>query len=230
MRARSCGDALEMRGGIGYVEEFASARLLRDAHLGSIWEGTGNIVALDAITRAVGRHHAEGALGRRPARAAERSPAVPQGLSRPAASASSIARSRFAQPSRPKPATKPTRAAPPACSITRRAPWCWRGKATRFAKRGDARRLLLSQLVLDHSLGRRDAFAPEGSGDEQAIAAMLLGDDAGPGRGRRSSQLTESVHKFPSLPKAPNSLSRLPPVLALMPSLRRLHSPPSELV
>jgi len=31
-----CGDALEMRGGIGYIEEFATARLLRDAHLGSI--------------------------------------------------------------------------------------------------------------------------------------------------------------------------------------------------
>ena len=59
-----CGDALEMRGGIGYIEEFATARLLRDAHLGSIWEGTGNIVALDALKRAVGRHGAEvGARG-----------------------------------------------------------------------------------------------------------------------------------------------------------------------
>ena len=51
-----------MRGGIGYIEEFATARLLRDAHLGSIWEGTGNIVALDALKRAVGRHGAESAL------------------------------------------------------------------------------------------------------------------------------------------------------------------------
>ena len=30
-----CGDALEMRGGIGYVEEFATARLLRDARHGT---------------------------------------------------------------------------------------------------------------------------------------------------------------------------------------------------
>src|SRR5260370_13509428 len=57
-----CGDALEMRGGIGYIEEFATGRLLRDAHLGSIWEGTGNIVALDALKRAVGRHGADTAL------------------------------------------------------------------------------------------------------------------------------------------------------------------------
>src|SRR6201988_3494084 len=57
-----CGDAMEIRGGIGYIEEFATARLLRDAHLGSIWEGTGNIVALDALKRAVGRHGADAAL------------------------------------------------------------------------------------------------------------------------------------------------------------------------
>jgi acyl-CoA dehydrogenase len=57
-----CGDALEMRGGIGYVEEFATARLLRDAHLGSIWEGTGNIVAIDVVRRAIGRHGADAAL------------------------------------------------------------------------------------------------------------------------------------------------------------------------
>src|SRR5215216_591295 len=47
------GDALEMRGGVGYIEEFVPARLLRDAHLGSIWEGTSNIVAIDALKRAV---------------------------------------------------------------------------------------------------------------------------------------------------------------------------------
>ncbi|HWS75935.1 MAG TPA: acyl-CoA dehydrogenase family protein, partial [Quisquiliibacterium sp.] len=43
------GDAMEVRGGCGYIEEWSDARLLRDAHLGSIWEGTSNIVALDVI-------------------------------------------------------------------------------------------------------------------------------------------------------------------------------------
>jgi len=47
-----------VRGGCGYIEEWSDARLLRDAHLGSIWEGTSNIVALD-VRRAVGR---DGAL------------------------------------------------------------------------------------------------------------------------------------------------------------------------
>jgi hypothetical protein len=52
------GDAMEVRGGCGYIEEWSDARLLRDAHLGSIWEGTSNIVALDVL-RAVRR---DGAL------------------------------------------------------------------------------------------------------------------------------------------------------------------------
>ncbi|MEO7852894.1 MAG: acyl-CoA dehydrogenase family protein [Rubrivivax sp.] len=43
------GDAMEVRGGCGYIEDWADPRLLRDAHLGSIWEGTSNIVALDVM-------------------------------------------------------------------------------------------------------------------------------------------------------------------------------------
>jgi len=51
------GDAMEVRGGCGYIEEWSDPRILRDAHLGSIWEGTSNIVALDVI-RAVERAEA----------------------------------------------------------------------------------------------------------------------------------------------------------------------------
>ncbi|MCQ9385220.1 acyl-CoA dehydrogenase family protein [Brevibacterium moorei] len=45
-------DAMEVRGGVGYIEEFGDARVFRDAQLGSIWEGTSNIVALDVIRAA----------------------------------------------------------------------------------------------------------------------------------------------------------------------------------
>jgi acyl-CoA dehydrogenase len=55
------GDAMEIRGGCGYIEEWSDARLLRDAHLGSIWEGTSNIVALDVL-RAIRRDDALPAL------------------------------------------------------------------------------------------------------------------------------------------------------------------------
>jgi alkylation response protein AidB-like acyl-CoA dehydrogenase len=56
---KAAADAMEIRGGCGYIEDFVEARLLRDAHLGSIWEGTSNIVAIDAIERAVGREGAD---------------------------------------------------------------------------------------------------------------------------------------------------------------------------
>jgi hypothetical protein len=58
---RVTGDAMEVRGGCGYIEEWSDARVLRDAHLGSIWEGTSNIVALDVL-RAARREGAFDAL------------------------------------------------------------------------------------------------------------------------------------------------------------------------
>ncbi len=58
---RVTGDAMEVRGGVGYTEEWSDARLLRDAHLGSIWEGTSNIVALDVL-RAIRKEEALDAM------------------------------------------------------------------------------------------------------------------------------------------------------------------------
>ncbi|MEG2879354.1 MAG: acyl-CoA dehydrogenase family protein [Comamonas sp.] len=55
------GDAMEVRGGCGYIEEWSDPRLVRDAHLGSIWEGTSNIVALDVL-RAIRREDSLAAL------------------------------------------------------------------------------------------------------------------------------------------------------------------------
>ncbi|WP_258029551.1 acyl-CoA dehydrogenase family protein, partial [Burkholderia pseudomallei] len=59
--ARGAGDAMEVRGGTGCIEEWSDARVLRDGHLGSIWEGTSNIVALD-VARAVKREGARAPL------------------------------------------------------------------------------------------------------------------------------------------------------------------------
>ncbi|HXW46523.1 MAG TPA: acyl-CoA dehydrogenase family protein [Streptosporangiaceae bacterium] len=47
-------EALECLGGNGYVEESVLPRLLRDAPLNSIWEGSGNVTALDVL-RALAR-------------------------------------------------------------------------------------------------------------------------------------------------------------------------------
>jgi putative acyl-CoA dehydrogenase len=51
---RLVSEALECHGGNGYVEEGIMARLYREAPLGSIWEGSGNVMALDVL-RAMGR-------------------------------------------------------------------------------------------------------------------------------------------------------------------------------
>ena len=46
------GEAMNVRGGNGYIEEWVNARLLRDSYLGAIWEGSTNVVALD-VQRAI---------------------------------------------------------------------------------------------------------------------------------------------------------------------------------
>lgn len=49
-RARLCGaDAMEIRGGNGFVEDWPDARMLRDVSVHSIWEGSGNVIALDVL-------------------------------------------------------------------------------------------------------------------------------------------------------------------------------------
>src|SRR4051795_2274769 len=47
-------EALEVLGGNGYVEDSGLPRLYRQAPLNSIWEGSGNVIALDVL-RAMGR-------------------------------------------------------------------------------------------------------------------------------------------------------------------------------
>jgi putative acyl-CoA dehydrogenase len=53
------GEALECLGGNGYVEESGLPRLYREAPLNSIWEGSGNVIALDVL-RALARDPAAG--------------------------------------------------------------------------------------------------------------------------------------------------------------------------
>src|SRR5262249_21373449 len=54
-------EAMEVRGGNGYIEDWPNARLVRDADVNAIWEGSSNIVALD-VARAMAREGAGGAL------------------------------------------------------------------------------------------------------------------------------------------------------------------------
>src|SRR5205807_10546535 len=47
--AAHAAEALECLGGNGFVEESGMPLLYRDAPLGSIWEGSGNVSALDVL-------------------------------------------------------------------------------------------------------------------------------------------------------------------------------------
>src|SRR5690606_33413684 len=42
-------EAIEMHGGNGYIEDFVTPRLLRDAQVLTVWEGTANILGLEVL-------------------------------------------------------------------------------------------------------------------------------------------------------------------------------------
>jgi len=171
-----CGDALEMRGGIGYVEEFATARLLRDAHLGSIWEGTGNIVALDALRRAVSRHGAESALAADLHARLDDSADVPQawrdGLRGLVDRVVGFAREVAARSVNEAESRRATSLLYHVASAVQLA---WEAQRI-HARRGDARRLLLSRLVIDHRVVPSDPFRLAENGRQEKIASLLLSD------------------------------------------------------
>jgi acyl-CoA dehydrogenase len=75
------GEAMNVRGGNGYVEEWVNARLLRDAYLGAIWEGSTSVVALD-VQRAIVK---DGALAPLAAFIATRLDGVREGHAKPVA-------------------------------------------------------------------------------------------------------------------------------------------------
>jgi acyl-CoA dehydrogenase len=172
-----CGDAMEMRGGIGYIEEFVNPRLLRDAHLGSIWEGTSNIVALDALRRAVGRHGADAALAADLHARLDDSGDVPQAwrdrlrdlIDRAIAFAGEVAGKADNE-------AEARRATSLLYHVASAVALAWEGGRI-HTMRGDARRLLLSRLVVDHRISARDPFRLTENAAQRAIADYLLGDE-----------------------------------------------------
>jgi hypothetical protein len=173
-----CGDAMEMRGGIGYIEEFVNPRLLRDAHLGSIWEGTSNIVALDALKRAVGRHGADAALSADLHARLDDSTDVPRawrdrlrGLTDRAIGFARVVAARTDNEAESRRATSLLYHVASAVALA------WEGGRI-HAMRGDARRLLLSRLVIDHRVAAGDPFRLTENAAQRAISGHLLGDRA----------------------------------------------------
>ena len=162
---RATGDAMEVRGGCGYIEEWSDPRLLRDAHLGSIWEGTSNIVALD-VMRAIRRDNAledlEDDLQGRLTHAGPLRERLGAALARSVALAANAA------------LQKDDALARQAASALYRV-----SAATVMAEEAarlehDARRALLAHLVLEHHLEARDPLAQADTAREAEIAGALL--------------------------------------------------------
>ena len=62
-RARVCAtEGMEVRGGNGFIEDWPDARMLRDVYVHAIWEGSGNVIALD-MQRAIEHGALPGYLG-----------------------------------------------------------------------------------------------------------------------------------------------------------------------
>jgi len=141
------GDAMEVRGGCGYIEEWPDARVLRDAHLGSIWEGTSNVVALD-VMRAARRDGGLDAL-----RAHVRGLAVPGLDVQPAmARAAGLAEAALAPGG-----THLTRQAASALyHVASAAAMAWEA-----ARLDDPARLAMAGMVLRHRVLPRDPLAAD---------------------------------------------------------------------
>ncbi|MFA1821407.1 acyl-CoA dehydrogenase family protein [Virgibacillus oceani] len=51
-------ESIEMHGGNGYIEDFVTPRLLRDAQVLTVWEGTANILGLEVL-RLIGKYQVD---------------------------------------------------------------------------------------------------------------------------------------------------------------------------
>jgi alkylation response protein AidB-like acyl-CoA dehydrogenase len=158
---RVTGDAMEVRGGCGYIEEWSDARLLRDSHLGSIWEGTSNIVALDVLRAAtregslpILRDHVRGLLGNGEA-LPEAAPALDRAIALAEAAQQDPALAR--------------QAASALYHVTSAAALAW--EAARLAL---PERLELARLTLRHRVLPRDPLDPVS--DDAATLRDMLND------------------------------------------------------
>jgi acyl-CoA dehydrogenase len=183
VKYRACRDnvsvatgAMEARGGNGYIEDWPNARLVRDAHLGLLWEGTSNINALDAVQRAVGKARAHEVLRDDVSTRLENAPGLPGQFRTRLAGALTDA-TRFAEEVAADPANERfcRIAAGKLYHATTAALLAAEG--TRLGNEGgDACRLLLSRFVLEHRLAEHAPANLQAQRWENEAIDLLLGD------------------------------------------------------
>ena len=177
LKFRACRDnvpvatgAMEVRGGNGYIEEWVHARLVRDAHIGVLWEGTSNINALDIVTRAVGKSGTHRTLAVALTNLLDHARLIPAAFRDRLRTA--LERTLgFVERVAAEPALEANarQAASALYHVTSAILMTWEA-----AQPGaDARRALYARLVLDHRLSAQDPLTP-GEGDLEREAAELV--------------------------------------------------------
>ncbi|RJE83179.1 acyl-CoA dehydrogenase family protein [Paracoccus onubensis] len=166
------GDAMEVRGGCGYIEEWSDARVLRDAHLGSIWEGTSNIVALD-VARAARREDALSALSGYIDDLMKEAASILGPLTDLTGAYHRAAALLQAVAENPAREAETRRAATAVYNATSACIMAWESaRLTSLGMAGADARLCLAHEVLRHKLAARDPLAlPE---DEESPVADIL--------------------------------------------------------
>jgi alkylation response protein AidB-like acyl-CoA dehydrogenase len=180
LKFRACRDnipvatgAMEVRGGNGYIEEWVHARLVRDAHVGVIWEGTSNINALDIVTRAVGKSRAHRTLESALGKLLDEATLVPAAFRdrlRLALERTLVLAERIAAD--PALEDRARQAASALYHVT--SAILMTSEAARPG--ADARRVLYARFVLDHRLGAQDPLEPRGGGWERGAADIIFSE------------------------------------------------------
>lgn len=181
VKFRACRDnirvasaALEVRGGNGYIEEWVNARLVRDAQVGTLWEGTSNINAIDIVGRAVARIGSQEPLADALHTMLEEQPGVPAGLRGELRELIDTSVELVA-----KIGADPDReqwyrwASSALYNVTSAVLLAVEG-ADFGSSGGDARRLLLARLVIDTRLRPIDPLTADDAPLDDEIATLLL--------------------------------------------------------
>lgn len=168
--------AMEARGGNGYIEDWPNARLVRDAHLGVIWDGTSSVNALDVIQRAVGKERAHRQLGETLSERLAEARGLP-GQFRTRLEGTLAQALRFAEDVADSPEKERfSRVAASALYHVTTAVLMANEGARLGAAGGDARRTLMARFVLEHRLSDRPRLSVDGGAWEEPAIAALLGD------------------------------------------------------
>jgi alkylation response protein AidB-like acyl-CoA dehydrogenase len=182
VKFRACRDAIsatraamETRGGNGYIEEWVNARMVRDAHIGVLWEGTSNINAIDVVRRAASKEGAHKDLHALLLEKIDQLPQLPPVFAQRLRQASDrsfefVCRVAAGAASMEHLAREAASAFYNAASAVVLA---WES----LQPQGDPRKLLISRFVLEQRVEAIDPLAPPDGAWEREAYAILLGQD-----------------------------------------------------